>query len=318
MKRHEDPRVSVLIPAFNPGVEWLRQAVVSILEQSLAELEVIVIDDGSTDGSVEACKKEISDPRVLWHRQENAGKAHAMNVAIELAKAPFLAVQDADDWSHPLRLEKQLAAFDDESVGICFCGYECQIGERITAPHVAVKPKELCRGLLDECRMPGHDPTIMLRRSALGDCRYATELPVVEGLDLILQVAVGSEAVNIGGPHYVYRIHADSITKRRASERASFLEQVARRAAERSGQSVSPGERVVARATRDDNYLFSDFATSVKELRDAGRYRQALCVALDSVRIRPTDLMYYKPLAQAVAPQKLLRFFSKARRGLRK
>jgi len=102
-------RVSVLIGAYD-SAPTLRRAIDAILGQTLTDLELIVVDDGSTDDSV-AIARSTGDPRVrVLEMGRNVGIARSLNAGIEAARAPIVAVQDADDHSEPTRLERQLEA----------------------------------------------------------------------------------------------------------------------------------------------------------------------------------------------------------------
>jgi glycosyltransferase involved in cell wall biosynthesis len=105
------PAVTVLIGAYE-NERTVARAVASILAQSETDLELIVIDDGSRDGSAAAAREAIgSDPRGRVLRLErNLGIARSLNAGLEAAAAPFVAIQDADDYSVPNRLERELAA----------------------------------------------------------------------------------------------------------------------------------------------------------------------------------------------------------------
>jgi glycosyltransferase involved in cell wall biosynthesis len=105
------PAVTVLIGAYE-NERTVARAVASILEQTERDLELIVIDDGSRDGSAAVAEEAIgSDPRGRVMRLErNLGIARSLNAGLEAAAAPFVAIQDADDYSAPNRLERELAA----------------------------------------------------------------------------------------------------------------------------------------------------------------------------------------------------------------
>jgi glycosyltransferase involved in cell wall biosynthesis len=104
----------VLIGAYE-NERTVARAVASILEQTERSLELIVIDDGSRDGSSAAARAAIgSDPRGRVMRLErNLGIARSLNAGLEAAAAPLVAIQDADDYSAPHRLERQLAAVSE-------------------------------------------------------------------------------------------------------------------------------------------------------------------------------------------------------------
>lgn len=101
------PLVSVLLPLFN-GKLYLDAALQSVLSQSYQHFEVIVIDDGSTDGSHELIQT-YADPRIRLFRQSNQGLPAALNRAIGLSTGEYLARQDQDDVALPHRLERQVA-----------------------------------------------------------------------------------------------------------------------------------------------------------------------------------------------------------------
>jgi glycosyltransferase involved in cell wall biosynthesis len=114
--------VSVVIPLYNQA-QWVAAAVVSALHQTRPPIEVIVIDDGSTDGG--ARELEALDPAVRVIRQENAGVARAHNAGFAAARGSHVAFLDSDDTWHPEKLELQIDAL--ESVpGSCIahCGLE--------------------------------------------------------------------------------------------------------------------------------------------------------------------------------------------------
>ena len=110
-KTNAPPRVSVLIGCWN-NAETLPRAMDSILSQTVDDLELIVVDDGSTDRSPELVRS-VEDPRVRHLRLEHMGISRSLNRGLEAARARVVAVQDADDWSLPQRLERQLAVLAD-------------------------------------------------------------------------------------------------------------------------------------------------------------------------------------------------------------
>jgi len=103
------PRVTVLIGAYNSACT-LQRAIDAILDQTVADLELIVVDDGSRDATPEVIAAAIArDGRVReLTMQRNVGIARSLNAGLQAARAPVVAVQDADDYSAPERLERQL------------------------------------------------------------------------------------------------------------------------------------------------------------------------------------------------------------------
>lgn len=100
-------KFSVIIPVYNKA-PYVKMTIESVLAQTLSDFEVIVIDDGSSDGSGDIVAA-ISDPRVCLVHQRNAGVSAARNFGIRLAKGDWVAFLDADDWLHPHYLATQWA-----------------------------------------------------------------------------------------------------------------------------------------------------------------------------------------------------------------
>jgi len=103
--------VSVIIPTFN-RVTFIRDTVDSVLSQTVHDMEVIVIDDGSTDGTGELIRTHYAkEPRVRYIWQENAERSVARNHGIRVATGEFIAFIDSDDLWHPTKLERQMECF---------------------------------------------------------------------------------------------------------------------------------------------------------------------------------------------------------------
>ena len=114
------PKVSVILPTYN-GAPTLRRAVDGALRQTGCELDIVVIDDGSTDETSSVLEQYRSQVRVI--RQANGGVASARNAGIEAAQGDFLAFLDSDDEWLPGKLEKQLALFVEEpELDVVYCG----------------------------------------------------------------------------------------------------------------------------------------------------------------------------------------------------
>ena len=104
------PHVSVIVPVYNVE-EYLRKCIDSIVAQTLKDIEIILVDDGSTDGSGTICDEYASqDKRVRVVHKINGGLSSARNTGIEAASAPFLMFIDSDDWVEPNFCEKPYLA----------------------------------------------------------------------------------------------------------------------------------------------------------------------------------------------------------------
>jgi glycosyltransferase involved in cell wall biosynthesis len=114
------PAVSVIVTSYNYG-RYVGGALASARAQTLKDIEVIVLDDGSTDESLAVIGQFLGDPRFRLVRQHHCGQPRTKNRGLELARAPFIAFLDADDLWAPDKLERQLAKFRAEpALGVVF------------------------------------------------------------------------------------------------------------------------------------------------------------------------------------------------------
>ena len=122
--------VSVVVPIYNTE-KYLAETVDSILASTYKDIEVILVNDGSTDGSADICRKyQNADPRVIYIEQENAGVVAARNRAVSIAKGEFILPVDSDDCIAPTYIEKAVAVMrEHDNVGIVYCKAEF-IGDR--------------------------------------------------------------------------------------------------------------------------------------------------------------------------------------------
>ena len=115
------PAVSVVMAAKNYA-RFLPAAVESVLAQTVADWELVIVDDGSTDSTPAAVKPYLSDRRIRYFRSDRLGQPRAKNLGAGLARADVIAYLDADDAWLPTKLDKQLALLDSRpEVGVCFC-----------------------------------------------------------------------------------------------------------------------------------------------------------------------------------------------------
>ena len=113
------PKVSVIVPVYN-AEKYLAECVDSILAQTLRDIEVILVDDGSTDTSPAICDASAGkDSRVKVIHKANGRAASARNAGMKIVQGEYVAVVDSDDWISPDMYEKMLAAGAD----VCLCDY---------------------------------------------------------------------------------------------------------------------------------------------------------------------------------------------------
>ena len=181
--------VSVIIPTYNRA-HVLPRAIESVLKQTYTELELIVVDDASTDDTA-AVMTAITDPRVRYVRKEHGGAAAARNRGIAEAKGEFIAFQDSDDVWHSDKLEKQLAYLQAERADAVFCAFHrCEEGGDVwqTFPH-----EEIHGGVIryEELLFENlvSTQTLLAKREVLQQERFNERYPALEDWELALRIA---------------------------------------------------------------------------------------------------------------------------------
>ena len=104
------PKISVIIPLYNHE-QYIREGILSVLDQTIQDFELIIINDGSTDGS-EGVVKSIADPRIIYIFQENQGAPAALNRGIKLAKGEYISILNSDDVYHRERFQECLGILE--------------------------------------------------------------------------------------------------------------------------------------------------------------------------------------------------------------
>ena len=190
------PRVSVVMAAYNESA-CLARSIASILAQTLSDFELIVVDDGSTDGTAEILSN-LKDPRIitLTHK-ENRGMAESRNAGVRAARGRYIAVQDADDISVPERLKRQ-ARFLDDNPDISLCGAWGRMlseGREPVEFQLPTSPEHIRASLVRT--NPILDATVMARASVLKENPYDTTLARLIDHDLFLRLGRDHKMANL-------------------------------------------------------------------------------------------------------------------------
>lgn len=215
-------KVSIILPVFN-AERFLAVAVASLLVQSHRDIEVIAIDDGSTDGSKGILDAAADlDPRVTVLSRPNQGLIATLNQGLELADTDFVARMDADDISYPDRIAAQLAAFaQDDTLGLLGTNFDTLLTEGRIEP--AEAPRLTGRGeraIFGRFVTPLRHPSVMFRRTRLGSARLAYDAgyPCAEDFELFRRLADETRVAETALPHLAYRLHAGSVSNRQMAE----------------------------------------------------------------------------------------------------
>ena len=231
----EKPLVSVVIPVYN-GERYLPETLRSVFEQTYANIEVICVDDGSTDRS--AAILDSYGDRIIVVRQENTGVGGARNTGMKTARGDFIALLDQDDWWRPEKTEKQVALFvADENLGLVHTAsdhYDEASGNYVGPLHPEAQPQRLVgdcypRLLLDN---QIYNSSVMVRKSVLdrvGYCDPDIQGNTVADYDLWLRIAKVSRLGFVEEPLTVFRLHSAQGTwdrRKMLGEESRLLERI--------------------------------------------------------------------------------------------
>ena len=225
------PNVSVVMSVYN-GERFLREAVESILGQSLREFEFIAIDDGSTDASFSILDSyRARDTRLRVYHQENKGLVDALNRGCALARGNYIARMDADDIAMTNRLQRQMEVMESHpEVGVL--GSAVQFidpsGKPLLTGRNPATDREVRSALLQGC--PFWHPTVVMRKDCfISAGGYRKVVVDAEDNDLWLRMADRCQLTNLQEALLKYRLHPYQVTVRKFRQTA--LNSLAARAA---------------------------------------------------------------------------------------
>jgi glycosyltransferase involved in cell wall biosynthesis len=209
------PTVSVLMPVYNAD-QYLAQAVESILNQTFQDFELIIIDDGSTDHSLEILQRYAAqDKRIHLTHSENSGIAKTTNKMLSQANGEFIALMDNDDIAVPSRLAWQVDLLRNQPDVVGVSGALQFIDEQgrllLTESPVPQDDEEIQQLLLSGYANNFPHPCAMLRRTALVEIGgYNETLVVAADLDMMLRIGEVGKLANLKEPILKYRVHMNS------------------------------------------------------------------------------------------------------------
>lgn len=218
--------ISVIMPVYN-GERYLRDAIDSILRQTYPYFELIIIDDGSTDGSAEIIHS-YNDNRIVYLKNDNnCGIAGSLNKALHCAKGEYIARMDCDDIAHPRRLEIQLKIMQrNPKIGMCG-SWVRYFGESTGLMTFPVKSDNIKAFLI--FRNAFAHPSVMIRKSVLRNHQLAyDQTALLEDYDLWIRVSQYTELYNTPRVLLQYRVvntslMHDPLKKARLDEALSVL-----------------------------------------------------------------------------------------------
>lgn len=211
----DKPFISVLMATYNEKVEYLKESIESILNQTYSNFEFLICDDSTDQSAIELLNGYAAkDPRIVLVRgKERMGFVHSLNEGLKQAKGDWIARMDSDDIAFPNRLEEEVKYIHE---GIGAIGSECInidtkgdiIGKTIKTPYSSTMAKVyLWLG-----KTPIVHPTALINKEMLlSTGGYDENFKVVEDFDIWTRLVVTSKLINVPRPLLYYRVHENNV-----------------------------------------------------------------------------------------------------------
>jgi glycosyltransferase involved in cell wall biosynthesis len=206
----ENPSISVVMPVYN-ALPFLDESIKSILGQTLSDFEFVILDDASTDGSLELVQQwSLRDTRIHLHEsKKQLGLAASSNAVVAKARATLVARMDADDIAHPERLHRQMNVMKDHP-DVVVIGTLCN---GIDAGGREVRPRDRWRLLRRSNLIPFPHGSAMFRREVFYQVGGYDEKAIGgEDQDLFLKMAACGRVLTLPDILYSYRYHSSNAT----------------------------------------------------------------------------------------------------------
>lgn len=201
------PLISIIVPVYNVET-FLRQCLDSIVTQTYKNLEIILVDDGSTDNSGKVCDEYAErDRRIKVIHKSNSGVSSARNVGLNVATGKYIGFVDGDDWIEPDMYEYLLSLCQNFQISIACCEYfENKYRLPFTCPRCFT-----AREWLAQASAPGSVGLVLFKKDSIGSLRFNTNITI--GEDALFKVqAICNTMRLVYGPStkYHYRFNSNS------------------------------------------------------------------------------------------------------------
>ena len=216
MKKQTSKLISIVMPVYNAGL-FLRESLDSVLFQTYKDWELICVDDGSTDNSLDILQEyALTDLRIkVFKNKKNLGVSATTNVAIRKCHGQYLARMDADDVMTPDRLEKQIK-FLKRNQKVIVLGGQCQLinekGEKIGQKLFPLTNTEIYQMMYEA--MPIQQPTMIINLKLLPKdfSWYEIKTNTAEEVDLLFRLFKYGEFANLPDCVLGYRLHGKNLS----------------------------------------------------------------------------------------------------------
>lgn len=313
------PLVSVIIPAYNCA-DVLTNTVDSVLKQTYGNIEIVVIDDGSTDDTGKVADRYQGTGKVRWYRQENGGPGAARNQGIQISKGEFITFLDADDSLTQDSIEKRMSLiteanglelvysnyfikwFDDPAnarFGEDYPGKrDCTIRQWRHGVVFEGSPADIFEIPFDFCM----DTVVASRKLLDRTGPFRTDISIGEDRDMWIRLSLNAGKIGyVKSPVATYNRSRNSLTGRDAILYSMARRDLNHRFLEQYGTSL--GRRKVRKVIHEKlSWIYYDLG---KHYRNNGMMGRAIGNFLKSIYFSPKNDLPYKEIASSVLPRGL-------------
>ena len=211
------PKVSIIVPIYNMD-QYLNRCLESIINQTYENIEIILINDGSKDNSLEICKNYAKkDNRIMIIDQKNSGVSSARNSGLDKATGEYLAFVDPDDWIDLNAIEKMVNFAETEKCDIAFFDYkindEIKKSEKVKDKYNKENLSDFVK-LLISGEVPGYLWRLLIKKEIINNYRFKLDLPMAEDLIFILEILKNVKSLSKSKEAvYNYFLTENSITR---------------------------------------------------------------------------------------------------------
>lgn len=257
------PKVSICIPTYNRK-DYLKETLESVFAQTYKDYEVVIVDDGSTDGTGEMIKNSSYNVRYYW--QENAGDASARNKLVELAQAEFITFIDSDDLLMPGAIEIMMKVVEAENEDVIAYGSYLRINQK--------------GNVYGRCRQKlysGYITKYLFQNILVHSCGsmfpikvfqevggFDESLPVCSDYDFWLRISLKYRFIALHKPTFKRRRHSENLSCCSLANRLTELNVLRRFYFEKGGDKVVPS-KVAARRLSKESYRVGKCAIKEKK-----------------------------------------------------
>ena len=213
-------KVSVIIPVYNRE-QYIEECIDSLQKQTYQDLEILLIDDGSTDSTVEICTKLANnDPRIVLLKGEHGGVSKARNKGLDAATGKYVFFLDSDDVIHPMLLEALVTAMENTdaplggtsccNVGQAYWHKVAEVAQKDAGPAETeyIEHKEVLRRVFAETTPINLVGGVMMRRDWVGQTRFREDLYIGEDFYFVYENLIkGASTIFLRQKWYYCRLH---------------------------------------------------------------------------------------------------------------